>query len=135
MDHAPKAPEPVVSDRWTAVMQSIYTVLNYLPWIWLVLFGVFVFSTALSIGHLPTYSNPDPKSMGAISLLYIPTILLMLTVISTIPAWAVMTLLTLWDKLPLKIEWADAVFYLSGLFFFGVIVMTDIGRLMTWLMD
>ena len=59
--------------------------------------------------------------MGAISLLYSPTILLMLTVISTIPAWAVMTLLTMWDKLPLKIEWADAVFYLSGLFFFGVI--------------
>jgi hypothetical protein len=40
------------------------------PWAWLMCFGVFAAAVTLETGHFPSYSNPDPKSVDNLSVLY-----------------------------------------------------------------
>lgn len=43
-----------------------------LPWAWLALLLIYAGATALSVGHWPSYGNPDPKQAGAIAVLRDP---------------------------------------------------------------
>lgn len=46
----------------------LYNLLFIVPAVWLMLFGLFVLMVTLEVGHIPTYSNPNPKNtlFGAI---------------------------------------------------------------------
>ena len=37
-----------------------------MPWMFLACFGVFLAAVVVSIGHLPSYSNPDPKQVAGL---------------------------------------------------------------------
>ena len=37
-----------------------------MPWLFLICFGVFFTAVVLSIGRLPSYSNPDPKHVAGL---------------------------------------------------------------------
>jgi hypothetical protein len=49
-----------------------------LPWMFLVCFGIFLASVVLSVGHFPSYSNPDPKHIDGLAPLYLLTMHLLL---------------------------------------------------------
>lgn len=105
------------------------------PWIWLGLFGAFVLATALQMGHLPTYGQPDPKDAGLSILFYMPTILLLMWVLATTPLGMALTLIKLWKDLPQSIKRQEMIFYLGGTGLFYLFILSDVAGLMTWLAD
>jgi hypothetical protein len=44
-----------------------------MPWIFLAFFSVFLAVVVVSIGRLPSYSNPDPKHVAGLWPLYVLT--------------------------------------------------------------
>jgi hypothetical protein len=106
-----------------------------LPWIWLALFFIFVIAAALQVGHLPVYGQPDPKDVGTFGFLYYPVIVLLLTVMATIPIALGLAIIRLIRDVPKAISSGEAVAYLVGLALLFVIVISDVGGLMTWLGD
>ena len=120
----------------TPALQIIYRVIFWSPWVWLTLFCLFVFATALQVGHLPVYGQPDPNQPGLIStLFYVPTILLLIWVMSTTPVGIILTVIRFWKGFSKSVRWREEVFYLGGLGLFYLFSLSDVAELMTWLAD
>lgn len=126
---------PTPSAWKSPYLQIMYRVIIWSPWIWLSLFATFVLITSLQIGHLPTYGQPDPKDAGLGTLFYMPTIVLLISVIGTTPVGIVLTLIKLWKGFLQSIRWREVIFYLGGLGLFYLFVMSDVVGLITWLAD
>lgn len=105
------------------------------PWLWLILFGLFILATTLQTGHLPTYGQPDPKDTLPSTLLYLPTIILLVAVVVTTPVGLVLTIAKLWKGFPKSARRRDLIFYVGGLGLFYLFVLSDLAGLMTWLAD
>ncbi len=134
-----KSSEETVSPTFSAeespYLQVIYRFIIWSPWVWLMLFCVFVLAITLQVGHLPMYGQPDPKYAGSINFFYMPTILLLFWVMGTTPIGIVLTSIKLWKGFPKSIRLRDAFFYLSGVGLFYLFVLSDVAGLMTWLAD
>jgi len=116
-------------------LRVLARVIVYSPWLWLLLFALYVIGVALQVGHLPTYGQPDPKDAGAISLLYMPTIFLLLWVLATVPTALALALFSKAAKLEQPFQRRDVIVYLVGMALFALVVFGDVAGLMTWLGD
>ena len=131
-----KSLDYTLSSNFSNLVKRIYWIIAWSPWIWLMLFGLFVFAIAFKVGHLPVYGQPDPKSANLISsLFYTPIILLLVWSIITTPVGIIWTLIRLWRSLPKSIRWVEIVFYLGGLGLFYWFILSDFAGLITWLGD
>ena len=117
------------------LLQVIFKIILYLPWIWIALFALFVLGTALQVGHLPSYGQPDPKDAGAISILYMPVIITMLLVMGSSPIGIGLAIVRLLRDVPTFINKGEVISYLVGIALFFVIISSDFAGLMTWLGD
>lgn len=93
---------------------------------------IFVLTTAVGQNAWPSYGQPDPKS---IPLLYWPTFLLFLATLTSFPIWLIMTLFALRPIFPINLARKNIGIYLVGLALFFLLVTTDAGGLVTWLLD
>ena len=117
------------------LLQVIFMIILYLPWIWMALFAVFVLGVAFQVGHLPSYGQPDPKDAGAISYLYMPVMISLLLVMGSSPIGIGLAIVKLLRDVPSFIKPGEAVTYLVGIGLFFVIISSDFAGLMTWLGD
>jgi hypothetical protein len=107
----------------------------YLPWIWLVLFALFVLAATAQGGHLPAYGNPDPKDVGFGGFLYYPIIVLLLIVMATIPIGVGLAAVKLLRDMPAYLSRREALAYLLGIGLVLLVSISDFAGLMTWLGD
>ena len=112
-------------------LRAIWVMLVYSPWVWIILFSIFVLGITFQVGHLPYYGQPDPKYAGAISMLYGPTIYLLLWVLVS-PILALLILLIKWMNFPQTIEWPEVKVYLLGLGLFHALPFSSIWRPLIW---
>lgn len=126
---------PPVSVWDSPYLQIIIRIIIWPSWIWLILFSLFVLTTALQVGHLPIYGQPDPKDVGLSVLFYIPTILLLIWVMVTTPVGLGLAIIRLWKSVPQSIRRQEVLFYLGGIGLFYLSVLSDVAGLMTWLAD
>ena len=126
---------PIIS-VWESPVKIIYRVIVWSPWVWLTLLCMFVLAITFQVGHLPVYGQPDPKYAGLVSIFFhMPTILLLVWVVSTTPIGVILTIIRLWKGFPKSVRWGEAVFYLGGLVLFYWFILSDVAGLMTWLAD
>ena len=135
MTSADQSPQEVYSGWPYRLLQGIFKAILYLPWIWTALFALFVLGTAVSVGHLPTYGSPDPKDAGAISILYMPVMVIMLMVMGFSRIGIGLALIKLLRDVPPFIKRSEALLYLAGMIMFLIIVRSDVAGLITWLGD
>jgi hypothetical protein len=117
------------------LLQVIFKIIIYLPWIWMGLFALFVLGTAVQVGHLPTYGNPDPKDAGFVSILYMPVMIIMLIVLGFSPIGIGLALVKVLREWPPFIKKSEAVLYLVGIAIFFLFTRSDVAGLITWLGD
>jgi hypothetical protein len=117
------------------LLQVIFRIILYLPWIWMALFALFVLGTAVQIGHLPVYGRPDPKDAGAVSVLYMPVLIILFMVMGSSPIGIGLALVKLLRDVPSFIKRGEAFLYLIGIILFFLLTGSDIAGLMTWLGD
>ncbi len=91
--------------------------------------------TALQVGHLPIFGQPDPKDAGVISVLYLPTIFLLFWVLATVPTALLMVIFSKAAKLTQPFFRRDILIYLAGMALFALVVFGNPAGLMTWLGD
>ena len=116
------------------LLRVIFRVLLYLPWIWLLLFALFVISTAVQIGGLPAYGQPDPKE-STFAFLYVPVMVTLLMVMASTPFGLALAVARLWQGVPKFIRREEVIAYLVGILLFFFVTMSDFAGLMTWLGD
>ena len=117
------------------LLQVIFRIILYLPWVWMGLFALFVLGTAMSVGHLPTYGSPDPKDAGVISILYMPVMIIMLIVLGFSPIGIGLALVKVLREWPPFIKRHEAILYLVGIILFFLFTRSDVAGLITWLGD
>lgn len=81
---------------------------------------------------MPFYGQPDPKYAGLVSLLYFPTILLLMWTIGSTLLGLLLIGAEAWTA---EVKWRETGLYLLGLILFYSVIITDFLSLMTWLMD
>ena len=119
----------------TLTAKYIYRLIIWTPWAWFLLLFIYALIVTLQVGHFPSYGQPDPKYAGAVSLLYAPTIILLLGVIALTPFGLILTVVKWWKGMPLTIRRSELIFYLVGIGLFYLFIFTDVVGLMEWLMD
>ena len=105
------------------------------PWVWVLCLGLFAWAVTVKVGHFPSYSNPDPKHVAGLGLLYEATVVLFFVALLSplvMGARAAVSLLRSgrWRNGP----WASGV-YLAGVSLTGAVAFGDAFGLMTWLLD
>lgn len=121
---------------WPAnLLRFIYILIGCSPWLWLIVFGLFVGVVTVQFGHLPLYGQPDPKEAGPISILYFPTILLLVWGVGVTPIGLALAGLSLWKGIPKSVRLPELALYAGGLILFWFIALNDVAGLMTWLAD
>ena len=105
------------------------------PWAWVLCLGIFAWAVTVKVGHFPSYSNPDPKHVADLSLLYEATVVLFFIALLSPLVIGTRTAVALlrsgrWRDGP----WASGV-YLAGVSLTGAVVFGDPFGLMTWLLD
>ena len=117
------------------LLEKVGLFVFWCPWAWLLVFGLFVSLITLQKGSLPTYGQPDPKFAGIVSVLYLPTILLLVSVVVTTPVGAVWSLIKLWRASAKGKAILQICIYVVGLGLFWAITKYDMLGLMNWLAD
>lgn len=112
-------------------LRTLWVILVYSPWVWLFVFGLFVLGVTIQVGHLPYYGHPDPKYAGVISLLYGPTIFLLVWVLVS-PILALFVLLAKRLHFPQTLEWPEVKVYLVGLALCHALPFSAIWRPSIW---
>ncbi len=116
-------------------LQRASGLLASLPALWLALLALFTLAVTVQQGHVPTFSNPDPKDTGLLVLLYYPLIALLPIVLASLPLSFLLALLAYWPRFPLAPQRGAILLYLSGLALFLVLIPGDAWGLVTWLLD
>lgn len=123
------------SPRWKVAARIIDRFIVWSPWIWLSVFTTFVLLVTLQFGTLPTYGQPDPKFAGPVSMLYVPTMVLMFVTLAAVPIGVPLAIHRLWKSLTKTELLRSAIFYLVGLGIFLSVTACDVAGLMVWLAD
>ncbi|MCO6451305.1 MAG: hypothetical protein J5I90_11010 [Caldilineales bacterium] len=121
------------SGNW--LTKALAKMIVFAPWAWLLVFGLFVALVSLTFGAPPSYGQPDPKDAGLASILYIPTIVLMLWTLASVPAAIVLSVLGRISGQPSPFARRDWLVYGIGLALYALIAFSNVGGLMTWLAD
>jgi|GEM_PF-2844570 len=116
-------------------LQRVYQLLASLPALWLVLLGLFTLAVTVQQGHVPYFSNPDPKDTGPLMALYYPVIGLLPVVLASLPISLLLTLLAYWRRFPLVPKRGFTLLALLGLALFLLLVPGDPWGLVEWLLD
>ena len=117
------------------IWQRVFTILSRLPWAWLTLMAVFTLATTITVGHFPSYGQPDPKDTGFLLILYAPIIFLLPITLFSWLFWVVFGLSKHFLGLPIEIRRQEVMPFLSGYFVFIWFAFSDFAGLLTWLMD
>lgn len=118
--------------RWLVVLR-LYDVVTVIPWLCLISYGLFVLLALIQYGRWPSALNPDPADAPA-GWLFVPLLgYLILLMILTCPAWLVVTVLAIFESIPLRFTWRRALFYAVAI---GVcLVLAFRTNTLTWLMS
>ena len=105
-----------------------------LPWLWLLLLALQVGEAVLIAGHLPFYGHPAPRHSLFTTLLYYPTLLLTVPLLISPFLWLALS------AGPQNPEERPAalrrtLLFLLGYICFILVVVGDLGMLMTWLLN
>jgi hypothetical protein len=130
-----KGTEAAYSGWAFRLLQVIFRVILYLPWIWIALFALFILLVTIQVGRLPAYGQPDPKDAGSISILYTPVIVTLLLVMGSSPIGIGLAIVKLLRDVPNFIRRGEAILYLVGIALFFIFITSDVAGLMTWLGD
>jgi hypothetical protein len=117
-----------------APLRYAFSLLTVLPWIWLALFALFILLIAAQHGHLPVYGNPDPKD-GGLYPLYLASVALIPLTFFTPLVWFGLLALGHWRGTGRSIPIRQTALYAAGMFLYFLIVVGDLGGLITWLVD
>lgn len=47
-----------------SLIEKIYRVVCYLPWVYIIVFYLYVLRAIIKLSYVPFYDNPDPKVLG-----------------------------------------------------------------------
>jgi hypothetical protein len=117
-----------------AVLRIVFKGILYLPWVWLLLFLLFVLVTALQVGHLPAYGQPDPKD-ASLGFLTTPLLILLLVTMAAAPFGIALAIAKLWQDIPSFVGRREVLVYLAGTALFFLFIFSDAAGLITWLAD
>ena len=106
-----------------------------LPWLWLLLFGLLVGQAVFTAGHLPFYNHPDPRHTLISTLLYYPTLLLTPLLLISPFIWLALTAGPPQSAADRPTALHRTLVFLLGYICFILVVVGDLGMLMTWLLD
>ncbi len=115
-------------------LQTIWRIICYLPWAWLIAFAFFTLAVTIQVGHFPYYGNPDPKDTGIFSSLYYIVTLGIPLLMASIPVWGISGIIIKMTT-TYRFRWQDVVLYLVGIFMCGWVAFSDFAGLLTWLAD
>ncbi|KHD05589.1 hypothetical protein PN36_07020 [Candidatus Thiomargarita nelsonii] len=132
MDQIEDILRPITKTWSSNFLRIIFVFIYCSSMIFLILLGIFVVTVTVQFGHFPWYGHPAPSQAGAISILYIPTMLFMSWGASTTPIVIILTGIRLWKK---SIGWQEIGLYFGGLILFWFILFNDVAGLLTWLAD
>ena len=106
-----------------------------LPWLWLLLFGLLVGQVVATAGHLPFYGHPDPRHSLLSTLLYYPTLLLTPVLLVSPFLWLALSAGPSATAAERPVDLRRTLVFLLGYVCFILVVVGDVGMLMTWLLD
>jgi hypothetical protein len=97
--------------------------------------GAFAWAVTLKVGNFPGYSNPDPKHVAGLAMLYEATVLLFfLALLSPVAIGARTGVALLRTGRWHGGAWTSVI-YLASVSLAGGVVLGDAFGLMTWLLD
>ena len=119
--------------RWLAGRALV--LLYALPWVWLGCFCLFAAAVTLTIGRLPSYSDPDPKHVSGLHPFYTLTMLLLAaTALSPVLVGAHLAARTLAGR-SLR-DWRGSLLaYAAGLSLAAMVIFGNVLGLSSWLFD
>jgi hypothetical protein len=105
-----------------------------MPWLFLACFGVFLAAVVLTIGRLPSYSNPDPKQVAGLgSVHYLTMQMLIASVVSPVVVGASAVIGRIRGKTPAS---RAALFgHALGVLLIIILVFGNVLGLGSWLFD
>lgn len=120
---------------WQRLGKVALAIVYGAPWLWVVCFGAFVWAVTSEVGHLPSYSNPDPKHVVSLEWLYLLVVALLgLTVLSPVIVAAHVTLRAiLYPAWP--VERARLLRYAAGAALVVYVIIGNPAGLSSWLFD
>ena len=105
------------------------------PLVWVACLTAFAWAVTIKVGHFPSYSNPDPKHIAGLGLLYEATVLLFfLVLLSPVVMGARAAAALIRSGRWHGGHWTSVI-YLVGVSLAGAVVLGDAFGLMTWLLD
>jgi hypothetical protein len=105
------------------------------PWAWLACFGVFVAAVTVKVGHFPYYSNPDPKHVDGLCVLYLATMLLLMATLASPIVVGGHALIAALRQQRVHAEPVTTAVYLLGLTLFVIVNFGNAFGLGSWLFD
>ncbi len=106
-----------------------------LPWLFLACFGIFLASVTLSVGHFPSYSDPDPKHIDGLAPLYLLTMQLLL---ATAASPLIICASAVYRRImggPVVREGKALAGYAAGMLAASLLIFGDALGLGSWLFD
>lgn len=111
---------------------NCFKLFSYIPFFNLLSLLVLILHVYFLYGHLPTYSNPDPKALPfTFTIFMIFEVLLFLTFI----LYPILIIINIYKKTSKKILFKNIVVYLTSLIFLIIIYRLDRYELGTWILD
>ena len=106
-----------------------------LPWMFLACFGIFLASVALSVGHFPSYSNPDPKHVDGLAPLYLLTMQLLLATAASPLLICAGSVVRRVRGTPMLRERRALAGYATGMLMASMLILGNALGLGSWLFD
>lgn len=120
------------SDIEQSATQYLFNILTITPLIALTLLMTFYLLVTLEVGHIPTYSNPDP-SYSIFGFLQIPVILGIIGAMATIPLYLLYIALHFMKKIAITSVGVKILVYILPIIVF--LLINAYSPVMVWLMD
>jgi hypothetical protein len=105
-----------------------------MPWLFLVCFGVFLTAVVLTIGRLPSYSNPDPKHVAGLGPIHYLTMqMLIASTVSPLVVGATTLIGQVRGKAPASR--AALLGHTLGVLLVAILIFGNVLGLSSWLFD
>jgi hypothetical protein len=105
-----------------------------MPWLFLVCFGVFLTAVVLTIGRLPSYSNPDPKHVAGLGPVHYLTMqMLIASTVSPLVVGATTLIGRVRGKAPASR--AALLGHTLGVLLVAILIFGNVLGLSSWLFD
>jgi hypothetical protein len=119
--------------RW--LRRFLVVVFFAAPWAWLICFGIFVAAVTYKVGHFPSYSNPDPKHVAGLCMLYMTNVVLLLATFLSPVIVGTHIAVGLLHRRSLRVEPRTTTLYMLAVSLTGLVIFGDAFGLGTWLFD